>query len=64
MGDKCDQETVKPLRRHWLRRLFVGIAAVLLPILGSMISVGFGQSYDWRTAPRHSTGIAPDPEAK
>jgi hypothetical protein len=40
----------------------VGIAAlILLPLVGSLVSVGFGQSYDWRTAPRHSTGIAPDP---
>ena len=33
----------------------------ITPLVGSLISVGFGQSYDWRTAPRHSTGIAPDP---
>ena len=62
MGEQCEPETARPARRHWLRRLFTGLAAlILLPLLGSLISVGFGQSYDWRTAPRHSTGIAPDP---
>ena len=62
MGEQCDPKTVKRPRRHWSRRLLVGIAAlILLPLVGSLVSVGFGQSYDWRTAPRHSTGIAPDP---
>ena len=51
-----------PAWRRWLRRLLTGVAAVvLLPLIGSLVSVGFGQSYDWRTAPRHSVGIAPDP---
>ncbi len=62
MGEQCEPETIRPARRHWSRRLFTGLAAlILLPLLGSLVSVGFGQSYDWRTAPRHSTGIAPDP---
>lgn len=40
----------------------MGMAAiVILPLLGSIVSVGFGQTFDWRTAPRHSVGIAPDP---
>jgi len=38
----------------------VAAAVTLLPIIGSFASV-FGHSYDWRTAPRHSIGIAPDP---
>ena len=62
MGEQGDAKPRRPARRRWLRRLITGIAAlILLPLFGSLVSVGFGQSYDWRTAPRHSIGIAPDP---
>ncbi len=55
------QSPDRPGRRRWLRRLIVGLLAVFVgPLLGSIVSV-FGHSYDWRTAPMDSTGIAPDP---
>ena len=52
----------KPIRRfRTARRILCVVAAVILaPLIGSYASV-FGQNYDWRTAPRHSIGIAPDP---
>ena len=62
MDERCDPKSPTAAWKRWSRRLLVGLAAVILiPLLGSVISVGFGQSYDWRTAPRHSVGIAPDP---
>ena len=62
MGEQGDAKPTRPARRRWLRRLITGVAAlIILPLFGSLVSVGFGQSYDWRTAPRHSIGIAPDP---
>ena len=55
------QLPARPGRWRWLRRLIVGLLAVfVVPLLGSLASV-FGHSYDWRTAPMDSTGIAPDP---
>lgn len=36
------------------------VAAIVLPLAGRVAGV-FGHSYDWRTAPRDSIGIAPDP---
>ena len=48
-------------RRRWLRRVGLAVlAVVVLPLLGGLTNV-FGGSSDWRTAPRHSIGIAPDP---
>lgn len=48
----------------WRRRAKFAILAFfslwILPLLGSVASVS-GHDYDWRTAPRHSIGIAPDP---
>lgn len=62
MGKRCDPQSISTPWRRRLRRLLVALAAVtVIPLLGSLVSVGFGQTYDWRTAPRHSTGIAPDP---
>ncbi|MEE8203336.1 MAG: DUF3750 domain-containing protein [Alphaproteobacteria bacterium] len=47
--------------RRWTRWLAGALMlAVVLPVLGGAARV-FGHSYDWRTAPRHSIGIAPDP---
>ncbi|MFQ5785184.1 MAG: DUF3750 domain-containing protein [Alphaproteobacteria bacterium] len=47
--------------RSWLRRVLGVIAAlIVLPVLGSVAGV-LGRDYDWRTAPRYSIGIAPDP---
>ncbi len=44
-----------------MRRIAWVIAAVIwLPLMGRAAHV-LGQGYDWRTAPRHSIGIAPDP---
>ena len=53
--------TGKRKRGRWLRRA-AGAAAVVivLPLAGSVAGV-FGRDLDWRTAPRYSIGIAPDP---
>ena len=56
------QSDDKPARRSRLRRLITGIAVVIVvPLIGSISNVVLGQNFDWRTAPMHSTGIAPDP---
>ncbi len=48
-------------RGGWLRRVAGTVAVVVvLPLAGSVASV-LGQDLDWRTAPRYSIGIAPDP---
>jgi len=47
--------------RRFTRWLTVGFLTLfLLPLIGSMAKV-LGRDYDWRTAPRYSIGIAPDP---
>ncbi len=53
--------TGKRKRGRWLRRA-AGAAAVVivLPLAGSVAGV-FGRDLDWRTAPRYSSGSAPDP---
>ncbi len=51
----------RPASRSWPRRIALALAvAALAPLLGGIAGV-LGQNYDWRTAPRHSIGIAPDP---
>ncbi len=46
---------------RWARPVVWGfVAALVLPLAGRAAFV-FGHDYDWRTAPRHSIGIAPDP---
>ena len=49
------------VRRLWARRIVLAFVAVPLGLLVGSVAGVFGQSYDWRTAPRHSIGIAPDP---
>ena len=48
----------------WRRRvnflILVFLVLWLLPLLGSIATFAGGNA-DWRTAPRHSSGIAPDP---
>ncbi len=51
----------RPARRSWARRIVLAFVAVPLGLLVGSVAGVFGQSYDWRTAPRHSIGIAPDP---
>lgn len=58
---KPGMATGRRKRGGLLRRTAGVVAAVLiLPLAGSVASV-LGQDLDWRTAPRYSIGIAPDP---
>ena len=48
-------------RWSWARRALAAFLVLFVaPLLGSAATV-LGQGYDWRTAPRYSVGIAPDP---
>ena len=59
----ASRPSARRARRVWRRWLIAGLLAVfVVPLIGSFASV-FGHSYDWRTAPMDSTGIAPDPAA-
>ena len=50
----------------WRKRfnfvLLMFLVLWLLPLLGSIATFAGGKA-DWRTAPRHSIGIAPNPES-
>ena len=46
---------------RWARPVVWGFVAALALPLASRAAFVFGHDYDWRTAPRHSIGIAPDP---
>ncbi len=46
---------------RWARPVVWGFVEALVLPLGSRAAFVLGHDDDWRTAPRHSIGIAPDP---